>query len=165
MKLIKLFSASTFMLFATMVLALLASPVAAQGSRVIASASGAWTIAGTRVLAFVALKHADGSVNGQWQRINQVNGGNDIPSHGDVVCVSFFDNEAWIGTIANSGLFAGFEGGFRVVDNGQGRKAPPDGMSLQYVNLGVGGAQAYCDLQLPDPALNDIGAGNIRIND
>ncbi len=126
---------------------------------VVASASGAWTIAGVRVIAFTARQHADGTVAGQWQRVNQPGTAN----HGDVVCLNITGNQARIGTIARSGPFAGQEGGFRAVDNGEGSNAAPDQVSLQFVNLGPGGAAAYCAGAPAGPPLNNVGAGNVQI--
>ena len=132
-------------------------------SRVVAAASGGWTIAGIRVIAFNARERANGTFDGQWQRMNHVPGGPATPNHGEVLCVSFNGNQAWIGTIATTGPFAGFEGGFRVIDNGQGSNAPRDEVSLHVVNFGIGGAEIYCNDQPEFPGLLQEGAGNISI--
>ena len=126
---------------------------------VVSSASGAWVINGVRVIAFTARLHADGTVRGQWERVNQPGRTN----HGDVVCLTIIGNQAWIGTITRIGLQAGQEGGFRVIDNGEGANAATDQASLQFVNLGPGGAAAYCAAAAATPALFTVGAGNIQI--
>ena len=120
--------------------------------------TGGWTDGGVRTFAFAALQFADGTVVGEWQRLNQP-----VPSHGDVVCLNIIGTQARIGTTIATGPFAGSEGGFTAIDNGEGANAAPDQFTLQFVNLGPGGAAAYCAGALGDPTLAP-GVGNIRIS-
>ncbi len=139
------------------------TPMNASAGRPIAWATGSWVIPGGRTLAFNAKNYADGSVSGKWQRVNHGGAGGSTPNNGDVLCLNIVGNQAWIGTIARNGPFAGQEGGFRVVDNGEGANAPPDQASLQLVNQGPGGAAAYCAAAAATPPLNTVNAGNIQI--
>lgn len=120
-----------------------------------------------RTFAFSAVRYADGSVTGQWERIRRF-GGNAASnkSHGVVTCFTVIGNNVWLGGYATSGNFTepGFnEVGWSVVDNGNGRNAPPDQMSLQRVARIPGFADRVCD-QTPDFFLFDIAAGNIIIH-
>jgi hypothetical protein len=138
------------------------TPMNASAGRPIESASGGWAIPGGRTLGFNAKNFADGSVRGKWERVNHGAQGSS-PNNGDVVCLRIIGNQAWIGTIGRSGVSAGLEGGFRVVDNGEGANATPDQASLQFVDLGPGGATDYCANAFANPPLLDVEAGNIQI--
>ena len=69
---------------------------------------------------------------------------------------------------ATSGLFSGPPNNgsaFRVVDNGQGASAVPDQMSLEFVGTLPAFPADYCATTPASPALNDLEAGNIRVNE
>ena len=126
--------------------------------------SGSFTTGAWRTFSFTARRYADGSVDGEWERINHGNE-RESKSHGKVVCLTIIGNEAWIGTIATSGAFSdpGFnEGGVRVIDNGQGANSPPDKMSLQRINRETGFAEWFC-AATPETELYVLEAGNIQI--
>ncbi len=80
-------------------------------------------------------------------------------------------NEAWLGGYTRTGQSSeppNNEVVWRVKDNGQGKKADPDQISLAWVGMGEGSAVGYCaDTPTPpDPLgalLNDIEAGNIQV--
>jgi hypothetical protein len=132
------------------------------GGPVVQQVSGGWNDrfpTFPRTFAFTAQRFADGTVAGKWERFGVC--------QGDVVCFSVDGNKAWIGTIAKDtngpcNVFNGTEGGFRVEDNGEGANAPPDKMSLQFVDLGTGGAADYCATQPDAPDFLE-GVGNIQI--
>ena len=111
-----------------------------------------------RTFAFTAIQYADGSVNGRWERFGV--------AHGDVLCFTVVGNQAWIGTVRDDtppGIpWAGTEGGFRVVDNGEGANALPDQMSLQWYNQGPGFAANYCATTPTSPDFI-AGVGNIQV--
>lgn len=134
-----------------------AIPAVSHG-QVVTLVTGSWAVNGVRTFAFTARRYADGTVGGEWKRVNQPN-----PNHGDIVCLNIVGNQAWIGTIEERGTYAPGEGGFRVIDNGEGENAPPDQMSKQFVGAGAGFAKAYCASTLAAPDLNDVGAGAIQI--
>jgi hypothetical protein len=141
--------------------ALLAVPfaTATPGAETVASASGGvhWTIPlpnafGVEVLnqplAFNARKYADGSVSGQFE-YHQIVEGESFDFNVDVTCRNVYDgNRAKIGgVIVNSsdptlppGVFAWFQ----VFDNGEGSNAPPDRSSL--IGFGSEAAnEAFCN--------------------
>ena len=146
------------------------SPLLGRGSGpVVQSARGAghFTVGGEwRTFSFVALKYADGTVQGEYELFSRLTG-NRI--HGDVTCLSVSGNLAWIGGVQehsnNEAFPPGGENAFRVADNGEGAKDPPDEMSLMSVNGPPGFAQAYCNGRPPFPALNPIEAGNIQVRE
>ena len=120
-----------------------------------------------RTFSFTARKYADGSVDGQWQRIRRQPGNaKESKSHGIITCFTIDGNKAWLGGYATSGLWStppDNETGWRVVDNGQGKNAPPDQMSLEYVGASEGFADYYCSETPDDPDLYDIESGNIQV--
>jgi hypothetical protein len=144
---------------------LLAIPVAAAARTAgpVASASGGvhWTIPlpnpfGVEVrnqpLSFNAKKYADGSVTGQFE-YHQVVEGESFNFHVEVTCMNVYEgNRAKIGgVIRNSndptlppGVFAWFQ----VFDNGEGANAPPDRSSL--IGFGDEAAnEAFCNSPNP----------------
>jgi hypothetical protein len=147
----------------------------ASAGRVVASVRGAWSIPGERTIAFNAREYADGTVGGKWERVNHVkdpvNGPVNTAHNGDVVCITILEaliagsKEARIGTITTNGPQAGQEGGFRVIDNGEGANAVPDQASRQIIGGGPGYASNYCATGTPTLALNDVGAGNVQIRE
>jgi hypothetical protein len=157
---------------------LLAVPATATGvSGVVASASGGvhWTIAlpnpfgvevGNQPLAFNAKKYADGTVSGQFE-YHQVVEGESFNFHVEVTCMSVYDgNRAKIGgEIKNSndptippGTFAWFQ----VFDNGEGANSTPDRSSL--VGFGNEAAnEAFCNSpNLPRFGPWDV-EGNVQV--
>lgn len=120
-----------------------------------------------RTFAFTAQRRRDGSVSGQWERVNRVDGNaSGVKSHGVVTCLAIIDNVVWLGGYATSGSFTepgNSDVAWRVADNGQGRNAPPDESSFQFVAAPTGYAAAYCDETPEAPALLPIEAGNITI--
>ncbi len=135
-----------------------------------ASGSGSFIVdppGDRRTFSFTAKRFADGSVEGQWERIRRQDGNAaDSKSHGVVTCFTIIGNQAWVGGMATSGVASdppNNETAFRVVDNGQGKNAPADQMSLQFVSGGPGFAAGYCDATPESPALRDIESGNIQV--
>jgi hypothetical protein len=128
--------------------------------------SGSFTTGAWRTFSFTARKYADGSVDGEWERINRGSGNaKENKSHGKVGCLTIVGNEAWIGMVATSGAYSdpGFnEGGVRLIDNGQGASSPPDKMSLQRVGQETGFAEWFC-AATPETELYLLEAGNIQI--
>jgi hypothetical protein len=158
--------------------ALLAVPATATGeSGLVASASGGvhWTIplpnpfeveVRNQPLAFNAKKYADGTVKGQFE-YHQVVEGESFNFHVEVTCMNVYDgNRAKIGgEIRNSndptippGTFAWFQ----VFDNGEGANAPPDQSSL--IGFGNEAAnEAFCNSEnLPRFGPWDV-QGNVQV--
>ena len=154
---------------------LLAVPAtAAGGSGVVATANGGvhWTIPlpnafGVEVLnqplAFNARKYADGSVTGQFD-YHQIVEGESFNFHVDVTCINVYDgNRAKIGGVIRvsndptlpSGNFAWFQ----VFDSGEGVNAVPDRSSL--VGFGDEAAnEAFCN----SPNLPRFGPWDVQGN-
>jgi hypothetical protein len=162
------------------VASLIAIPVAASdpGSPVVASASGGvhWTILlpnafGVEVvnqpLAFNARKHADGSVDGQFE-YHQIVEGEAFKFNVDVTCMSVYDgNRAKIGGVVENSsdptLPPGTFAWFQVFDSGEGASAPPDRSSL--VGFGDETAnEAFCNSpNLPRFGPWDV-QGNVQVS-
>ncbi len=120
-----------------------------------------------RTFSFTAQRHADGTVSGQWVRVNHASKGGLGRSEGQVTCFTISGNTVWLGGFAKSGLFSTPDSSrdvaWRVADNGQGSSAPPDQMSLQVVGAFSGFAADYCATTPGSPALLNIEAGNIQV--
>ena len=137
--------------------------VSGSGSFIVTTQQGDW-----RTFAFTARRYADGTVEGEWQRVRRQDGNAEgSHAHGVVVCFAVVGNTAWIGARATSGVLSlppNNEGGFRVQDNGEGANAAaPDRMSLEFVGAAPGFAQRYCNDKPDDPPFFDLEAGNIQI--
>jgi hypothetical protein len=156
-------------------LGLFAIPAAAasQGGPVISASGGMhWTIPlpnafGVEVvnqpLAFNARKYADGSVSGQFE-YHQIVEGESFDFHVEVTCMNVYDgNRAKIGgAIRNSNdptLPPGAFAWFQVFDNGEGANAAPDQSSL--IGFGDEAAnEAFCN----SPNLPRFGPWDVRGN-
>ena len=153
---------------------LLAVPAALGSGGPVQSASGGvhWTIAlpnpfGVEVqnqpLAFNAQKYANGSVKGQFE-YHQVVEGESFNFHVEVTCMNIYDgNRAKIGgVIRNSNdptLPPGNFAWFQVFDNGEGSQASPDQSSL--IGFGNEAAnEAFCN----SPNLPRFGPWDVQGN-
>jgi hypothetical protein len=143
----------------TGLLAVPVTAVAASNETVVASASGGvhWTIPlpnafGVEVqnqpLAFNARKYADGSVSGQFE-YHQIVEGESFDFNVDVTCINVYGgNRAKIGGVievsSDPTLPPGMYAWFQVFDNGEGASVPPDQSSL----IGFGNEpanEAFCN--------------------
>ncbi len=125
-----------------------------------------------RTFAFTARIHADGSADGQWQRVTHfLDTSIKSRSHGKITCFTIIGNQAWIGgfkTISTTGNVDPPNNGviWRVIDNGQGRNAPAaDQITLQAVGRPPGFAANYCGTNPIVQVLRDVVAGNIQVRD
>ena len=159
-------------------------PSAASSADVVAEASGGanWDLLGFdltgdgvddpigNVLAFNAVRYADGSVRGQIE-YQQSALGEFFRFHGTVTCIGVYDD----GTRAKFGglitrsddptIPVGVYMWFTVVDNGAGANSPPDRSSI----LGIGdnaANEAFCASSAPPNARfsSDVN-GDIRVSD
>jgi len=160
---------------ATVALTILAAAVGAQvlsnGARVQESITGSGNFTDGdgdfRTFAFQAHRFSDGTVTGQWTRINHTE---DLdPAHGIITCFLISGNQVLASGFANTGIFSAPPNngvGFNFVDNGQGKNSPPDQMSLQFVGLTPAAVTSYCagGFGFPNPPLNDVEAGNLKIH-
>ncbi len=132
--------------------------------RVVASARGSGHIQSggeRRTFAFNAREYANGVVQGEFQLKNRAQ---DVVAHGDITCLSTDGGQAWLGGVferRSDDAFEGREVSFQVVDNGEGRNAAPDQLSLLTL-YEPGGAAIICRDQLP-LALVDVEQGNIQV--
>lgn len=125
-----------------------------------AAGSGHLTVGGElRTFSFSAVRLADGRVKGQWERFNRAVG---VRDHGRVSCFTIQGNRVWLGGPATFATTPG-ETAWRAADNGAGKGAVRDQISLQFVGGGPGFSDSYCAGQPESPALLTIDAGNISI--
>jgi hypothetical protein len=160
------------------IVGVLVTPATATGGPATISATGGihWTIPlpnafGVEVLnqplAFNAKKYADGSVNGQFE-YHQIVEGESFNFHVEVTCMNVYDgNRAKIGgviTVSNDQtLPPGNYAWFQVFDNGEGAQAPPDQSSL--IGFGNEAAnEAFCNSpNLPRFGPWDV-QGNVQVD-
>lgn len=117
-----------------------------------------------RTFSFSAIRQDDGSVTGTFH--SRVHGANGDGSRlwGDVSCFVIEGDQAWIAGIlwkAGNPNNVGTGHGFRVVDNGQGKGAVPDELTVTW--SGNTPPEMYCQNKPTDRALHPIEAGNITI--
>lgn len=118
-----------------------------------------------RTLSYNALRHADGSVSGQYRYCVAVQGIADTV-HGTIICLKVEGNRAWIGATVDQTTDHTIEGLFswwQVADNGQGAHQPADRTTF----LGFGTLAetiAYCEGPEPN-FIFDIEHGNIQVRD
>lgn len=136
------------------------------GGRVVESVTGSGhiTVADEwRTFSFAANKAADGTVAGEFQAFNRAFV---AKVHGRITCFTIVANEAWIGGVLersdNPGL-VGLAARWRVVDNGEGARAPADQISQIPLGAPGGAEQAYCADTPAFLPLIDVEAGNIQI--
>ena len=127
--------------------------------------SGSFILGGNnRTFSFTARRHADGSVSGEWERVNHVGNASQTKSHGQVTCFTISGNQARLGGFATSGIAPNLAALWHVADNGQGANSPPDQISAQFVGGGLGNVAPYCAGTLGNiPALNNVVNGNIQV--
>ena len=122
--------------------------------------SGQFTRGGQlRTFSFSAVKRADGTVTGEWQRFARAIG---AKAHGDVTCFTINGNQVWLGGVVERTTTVPGEVAWTVIDNGEGASSAPDQISLQSVGGGPGFADLLCAAQLPRPMF-DVEKGNIQI--
>ena len=118
-----------------------------------------------RTFTVSAQKFADGTVIGQWERVNHRGGGSEArtKSHGVVTCFNNIGGSVRIGGFATSGFRSAppnNEVAWNVVDNGPGAT---DQNSLQATGEIPGIAARWCGGEFGLIALNDVTQGNIRV--
>jgi hypothetical protein len=163
---------------------MVSASAAARGQYEVAAASGGanWDLGGFdldgdgaedpigNVLAFNAVRYADGTVSGQME-YQQSALGDSFRFHGTVTCIGVYDgNRAKFGgRITRSDdetIPVGVFMWFTVVDNGQGGAPAPDRSSI----LGIGdnaANEAFCASNAPpNPRFSaNITSGNITVHD
>ncbi len=123
--------------------------------------SGHFTRGGQlRTFSFSAVKRADGTVTGEWQRFARAIG---AKAHGDVTCFTINGNQVWLGGVVERTTTIPGEVAWTVIDNGEGANSAADQISLQSVGGGPGFADAFCGAQ-PPRTMFDIEKGNIQIH-
>lgn len=139
-----------------------AGPAGADGTRVVASASGGSVfdihdmfgleLIEVQPFTFTAQVHADGSVSGEYL-FRTIDDGVPFLARGPLTCAVIEGNRAWLGGLiekSSDPSLEGLEMWFQVSDNGEpGADASPDMTTL----IGAGGpgtAQDYCD-RAPEP--------------
>ncbi len=118
-----------------------------------------------RTFTVSAKRFADGTVIGQWERVNHRGGGAEaiFKSHGVVTCFNNIGSSVLMGGFTTVGPTSGFVNNgnvWHLVDNGPGAT---DQNSLQFVGQPPGTAALWCDGVFALSALNDVTQGNITV--
>ena len=112
-----------------------------------------------------AIRHADGSVSGQFQlKTEQANGGN---IHGSIVCFTITGNTARLaGLVEKSTTPLAPEGTYlvwTVVDNGEGKNDPPDATS-DFFPTTLAGALFHCNVGFNLAPFFPVLGGNLQVH-
>jgi hypothetical protein len=114
-------------------------------------------------MSFSAIRHRDGRVTGQFQIFSSQEPG--VRVHGIVTCLGIDGNLARLGGAITRSSPPGFEGPtfWRVVDNGEGRHAPPDLSSdlIPFVPPEI--VEEFCTVGFDFPPLIPSPQGNIQV--
>jgi hypothetical protein len=117
-----------------------------------------------RAFDFAVKAGPDGTAVGLFS-YREVDDGAPFNAVGSLWCLTVIGNEAWIGgTILHSSdpTYVGLGGWWHVVDNGQGRNAPPDITTFMGAGT-IAATQAFCDTHPPFKHPFAIQAGNIVV--
>jgi hypothetical protein len=140
---------------------LAAGSIAGAQGRVTASATGSGHVIVNdtlRTFSFTVQRDAAGNAKGQVEIYNRDQG---IRSHGTLNCLNVSGNTAIISGQLTDSTSSDWEGAYvwlKVVDNGEGGKAPPDKLTLVYAVT----PDFTCDLDASVPYM-DVQKGNIQI--
>lgn len=114
-----------------------------------------------------AIRHADGSVSGQFELKSAQDGG--LRIHGDVVCFTIVGNTARIaGRVDKSNTTLVPEGTYviwTVVDNGEGANDPPDTTSDFFGPFNEAGANAHCAVGFNLAPFLPVLDGNLQVHE
>jgi len=119
-----------------------------------------------RRLTFTARRHADGTVEGNWQLVAGA-----AIIHGSVTCFAVEGNAVRVGGIVESAKFTTFvvgsDTGWYIEDNGEGSNADADIAGRLIFNGAPGTAEAYCGGTYTDPRVEsvlEIYGGNVQLH-
>ena len=154
---------------------LLGSAGAASGeeNRVVASASGDWSMSGQAAgstfeiepFTFNVRVYADGSATGHFDYTQVRDGGAPLVVRGSLDCATIAGNRAWVGGVieeSSRASLVGLDMWFQVQDNGEGADAPPD-MSSTIGAGGPGTGEQYCADAPVVLFPFFLGAGNLQV--
>lgn len=114
-----------------------------------------------------AIRHADGTVSGQFELKSAQDGG--LRIHGDVVCFTIVGNRARIaGRVDQSNTTLVPEGTYvvwTVVDNGEGAKDPPDQTSDFFGPFSEAAATAHCAIGFNLAPFLPVLHGNLQVHE
>ena len=139
------------------------------GGGVVESVTGAggFTDGGGNFRTFTvsAKRFADGTVIGQWERVNHRGGGSEAvsKSHGVVTCFNNIGSSVLMGGFTTVGFRSAppnNENGWHLVDNGPGAT---DQNSLQFTGGPPGFAARWCAGVIGLPLLNNVTQGSITV--
>jgi hypothetical protein len=112
-----------------------------------------------------AIRHADGSVSGEWELHSEQDGG--VRLHGDVICFTIVGNTARLGGFIEQSTEPAFEGLYAVwtvIDNGEGANDPPDLTSDFFLVLTAATAQFHCAVGFNLAPFLPVLGGNLQVH-
>ena len=114
-----------------------------------------------------AIRHADGSVSGQFELKSEQDEG--LRIHGDVVCFTVIGNVARLaGRVDQSNTPIVEEGAYvvwTVVDNGEGNKSPPDLTTDFFGPVSEEAAAFHCAVGFNLGPFLPVLGGNLQVHD
>ena len=115
-------------------------------------------------MSFSAIRHRDGRVTGQFQIFSEQEPG--VRVHGILTCLGIDGNLARLGGVITRSSPPGFESlaFWRVVDNGEGRHAPPDLSSDLAAFAPPELVEEFCAVGFDFPPLVPSPQGNIQVS-
>jgi hypothetical protein len=151
-----------------------ASPSSAAGaSAVVEAVTGSGHLFspgsnGWRTFTINAIKTEDGTVNGHFHwRLHHGKDGSKVS--GSVICFSIEGNQAWLAVLFEKAAGAGNIGKWAsiwVVDNGEGQRAAPDGLSIRWRGFPPDpwNPEEFCSEHWTDQNILPVESGNIQIH-
>lgn len=112
-----------------------------------------------------AIRHADGSVTGEFQLKSEQDGG--VRLHGDVICFTIVGNTARLGGFIEKSSEPAFEGlhvVWTIIDNGEGGKDPPDQTSDFFLVTDAATAQFHCAVGFNLAPFLPVLGGNLQVH-
>lgn len=113
-----------------------------------------------------AIRHADGTVSGQFELKSEQDGG--LRIHGDVFCFTIVGNTARLaGRVDQSDIDFAPVGSYAVwtiIDNGQGNRSPPDLTSDFFVGFNEAAAAFHCAVGINLGAFLPVLSGNLQVH-
>jgi hypothetical protein len=111
-----------------------------------------------------AIRHADGTVSGEFQLKSEQDGG--VRIHGNVICFTIVGNTARLGGVIEKSSEPAFEGVhvvWTIIDNGEGRNDPPD-LTSDFFGATPAQAQFHCAVGFNLAPFLPVLGGNLQVH-
>ena len=112
-----------------------------------------------------AIRHADGTVSGQFELKSEQDGG--VRIHGDMFCFTIVGNTARLAGQIDKSTIPGLEGVYvvwTVIDNGEGANDPPDQTS-DFFGASAADAASHCATGFNLAPFLPVLGGNLQVHE